>query len=146
MIYDCKNPLQAAQLLTRAQQLASAQKIVELTEKKKRRSINQNSYLHLILGYFASQYGCDLEYAKKNYFKILCNKDIFYKKIHDEFLGEITVLRSSSELDTGEMTTAINRFRNWSSMTAGIYLPEANEHEQLMYAEQEVQRNKDYIY
>jgi hypothetical protein len=145
MIYDCKNPLQAAQLLTRAQQLASAQKIVELTEKKKRRSINQNSYLHLILGYFASQYGCDLEYAKKNYFKILCNKEIFFKNIHDEFLGDITVLRSSSELDTGEMTTAIDRFRNWSSMTAGIYLPEANEQEQMVYAEQEVERNKEYI-
>ena len=145
MIYDCNNPLQVSQLNTRMQKLIKGKKVVEMTEKKPKRSLNQNSYLHLILGYFASQYGCELEYAKKNYFKILCNKEIFFKAIHDNFLGDITVLRSSSELDTAEMTTAIDRFRNWSSMEAGIYLPEANEQEQLIYAEQELQRNKEFI-
>ena len=145
MIYDLKNPLQRANFTTRANALFASQKVVELTEKKPVRTIQQNKYLHVIIGYFASQYGCTIEYAKQNYFKILCNKNIFVRETDDKYLGKVTVARSSASLDTAEMTTAIERFRNWASAEAGIYLPEPNESEMLTYAQQELERYKQYL-
>ena len=145
MIYDLKNALQRENFKTRANSLFVSQKVVELTEKKPVRTIQQNKYLHVIIGYFATQYGCTLEYVNQNYFKILCNKDIFVRDTDDKYLGKVTIVRSSAALDTSEMTTAIDRFRNWASAEAGIYLPEPHESEMLTYAMQEMERYKQYL-
>jgi hypothetical protein len=118
---------------------------VELTEKKPKRTTQQNKYLHTLLGFFACETGNTLEYVKQNYYKKLVNPAIFTRRINDKFLGEMEVLRSSTDLDTAEMTTSIDRFRNWSASVAGIYLPAANEHQMLIYAQQEIQRNQEFI-
>ena len=101
---------------------------VELTEKKPLRSIKQNRYLHLILGLFALEYGETLDYVKSEFFKLTANPEIFVYERVNQKTGEVrSALRSSADLDTREMTIAIERFRNWSSQTAGIYLPAPNE-------------------
>jgi hypothetical protein len=64
------------------------------------------------LAYFGLEVGEDAEYVKKNYFKILCNKDIFIREIEDKYLGKIKVLRSSADLDTDEMTERLKGFVN----------------------------------
>ena len=119
--------------------------IVELTEKKPRRSNQQNAYLHVILGYFAMETGNTLEWVKQQYFKKLVNADIFIREQEDKWLGSMKVLRSSADLDSAEMTTAIDRFRNWSSSEAGIYLPSANEEDMLSLMEIEISRYKQYL-
>ena len=43
------------------------------------------------------------------------------------------------------MTLSIDRFRNWSAANAGIYLPAANEHQMLLYAQQEMERGKEFL-
>lgn len=43
------------------------------------------------------------------------------------------------------MTTAIQRFRNWSSMEAGIYLPEPSDQEFLDHIQNEIERHKEYL-
>lgn len=144
MLYDLSNDFQSAQFNTRCATLLDKGCIVELTEKKQRRSISQNSYLHLILSYFALEYGESPEYVKRQYFKILCNADIFIRDKVDNFRGTIKVLRSSADLDTAEMSLAIERFRNWASKEAGIYLPDANEHLMIQQMEMELSRNKKY--
>jgi len=145
MLYDLDNPLQAEQFKLRVNKLYKEKKIVSLSEKKKQRTLNQNAYLHVILGYFASETGNTLEYVKENYFKKLCNKDIFVVSCDDRFLGKVEVLRSSASLTTEEMTTAINRFRNWASSEAFIYLPEPSEEYLLSLAEIETEKYKDYL-
>ena len=57
----------------------------------------------------------------------------------------IKTLRSSSELSTGEMTLAIERFRNYSSAQAGIYLPSPNENEFLLHIQQEIEKDKEFL-
>ena len=121
---------------------------VELTEKKPLRSIKQNRYLHLILGWFGLEYGETLAYIKEEFFKRTANPDIFvYERINRK-TGEVRrALRSSADLDTREMTIAIERFRNWSSQTAGIYLPAPNEDkflEQIM-RDLEMYNNQLYV-
>ena len=55
MLYNLSNPLDAQNARTRLEMLIKRGANAELTEKKPKRSLSQNSYLHLLLGYFASQ-------------------------------------------------------------------------------------------
>ncbi len=125
------------------EQLIKSGSVIEL-KKKQKRTLNQNSYLHLILSWFASETGYTLEYVKTEFFKRLCNPDIFNVNVHGIF-GRVKDLRSTTELDTKEMTTAIDRFRNWSGSEAGIYLPAPNEDEYLQQIEIEISRKQEWI-
>ena len=42
MVYDTSNPLDKANFMLRAKKLAESGKVIELTEKKPRRSLPQN--------------------------------------------------------------------------------------------------------
>lgn len=146
MLYDLSNPLHSEQFKLRVNKLYQSKAVVELTEKKPKRSIPQNKYLHLILGYFGVETGNDLNWVKREYFKKLCNKDIFVREREDSITkAKVKYLRSTADLTTDEMTTAIERFRNWSSQEAGVYIPSSDEHELLMIAEMGTERNKQYL-
>ena len=143
MLYDTSNPLDKANFEIRAKKLAESGKIVELREKKPVRTNLQNAYLHVIIGYFASQYGCGMEEAKVRFYKLKCNPELFWID-NPKRPGE-KMIRSSAKLDKAEMSLSIERFRNWSSMEAGIYLPDAHEDYLLQLAEIEIEKNKNYI-
>ena len=145
MIYDTSNPLDKVNFLFRAKKLAESGKVIDLTEKKPRRSLPQNKYLHVILAYFGTQTGNTLEWVKQQYYKKLVNPDLFIQEKEDRYLGKIKVLRSSADLDTSEFSLSIERFRNWASQEAGIYLPSADEYIIIQQMEIEIERNKDYI-
>lgn len=119
--------------------------IVEVKRKHRRRSLSQNSYLHLLLGYFASEFGYSLEEVKYDIFKRKCNPDIFKVERVNKRGKKVTALRSSRDLDTAEMTTAIERFRNWSSAVAGLYLPSPGEEQALIYAQQQIEKYEQYL-
>lgn len=119
--------------------------VVEITKKRINRTLSQNSYLHVILQFFASEYGCSLEEVKVDFFKRECNRELFERKQINAKGVEVTFLRSSADLDTAEMAIAITRFRNWSSAVAGIYLPSAGENEFLLHCQQEIERYKEYV-
>lgn len=145
MLFDTSNPLQKEQFKARSAKLAESGKVVELTEKKPVRTSNQNRFLHVALGYFACETGNTLEWVKQQYFKKLVNPDIFIREKTDEYLGRIKVLRSSADLDTAEMTTAIERFRNWASRETGVYIPSPEEGDLIRLMEIEMERNKEFI-
>lgn len=144
-LYDTSNPLQKEQFKARSAKLAESGKIVELTEKKPKRPLHQNAYLHVILGYFACETGNTLEWVKQQYYKKLVNPSIFIREREDMYLGRIKFLRSSADLDSEEMTTSITRFRNWASETCGIYLPSPDEERLIQLMEIEIERNKNYL-
>lgn len=146
MIFNLNNPYDVEKYDEYVAKLRAQCAVVEVKKRHPNRSLAQNSYLHVILGYFASLYGCSMEYVKSEYFKKICNPDLLTTKRKTKIGEEITDLRSTSELDTAQMTFAIERFRNWSASVAGIYLPSPNEGEALIYAEQIMEQNKEYIY
>ena len=137
MIYNLKNKIQADKAKQYLNTLIESDAIIELKQKRKNRTYQQNRYLHLILSYFALDTGHSLEYIKQEVFKRLVNRDLFLKKVNGK-LGTVNELRSSSELDTKEMTEAIERFRSWCSTEFGIYIPGPNENEYLQSLEQEL--------
>ena len=116
-----------------------------MTEKKPRRSLPQNRYLHVLLAYFGTQTGNTLEWVKQQYYKKLVNPDLFIREKEDKYLGKIKVLRSSADLDTSEFSLSIERFRNWASQEAGIYLPSADEYIIIQQMEIEIERNKEFL-
>lgn len=145
MWYDGNNELEAMQARMRLDKLIKDGKVFELTEKKPKRSLPQNAYLHVLLSYFAAETGNTLEWVKKEYYKKLVNPDIFIRTKEDRFRGLVKYLRSSAELDTAEMTTSIDRFRNWSASEVGIYLPSPDEERLLQLAQIEIEKNKEFI-
>lgn len=144
MIYDLSNALHLESFKLRCNALVKKRVIVELTERKPRRTSQQNRYLYVIIGLLASELGETTEYVKEQYFKRLCNPEIFIRTKEDQFRGNIEVVRSTSELDTAEMSTAIDRFRNWAA-TEGYYLPSPEDDAMLAMAEREIIRNKTYL-
>lgn len=144
-LFDLSNPLEKANFLLRAKKLADSGVIVDLTEKKPRRSLPQNKYLHVVLAYFGTQTGNTKEWVKQQYYKKLVNPDLFIREKEDKYLGKIKVLRSSADLDTNEMSLSVERFRNWASQEAGIYIPSADEAILIQQMEIEIERNKEFL-
>ena len=145
MIYNLKNALDKESFKVRVNQLFLKCETVELTSKKPR-TMKQNSYLHLIISFLGCKIGLKADYVKEIYYKAECNSDLFLSEKFDPTLGRnVTILRSSKELTTEEMTLSIQRFRNWSSQEAGVFLPDAINVEMLMEMEREVSRHKEYL-
>ena len=117
---------------------------VELVEKVKR-SLSQNSYLHVLLGILAIDQGVTMDYAKEFYYKRHVNRDIFVVSRKDKIVGDIEVLRSSRDLTVEEMRISIDRLRNWASSELGCYLPSADEESLLKEAEIEILRYRSYL-
>lgn len=119
--------------------------IVEVKKKNRPRSLAQNSYLHFCIDYYASEFGYDREYAKQDIFKQLVNREIFARQRMNKRGQMVTYWRSTSDLDTKEMTDAIEKFRNYASMIAGLYIPEANEESALCEAMKQIALCEKYL-
>ena len=144
MIYSTEIPTQKERAKERFEWLISNAKRIELKEKKQKRSIAQNSYLHLILGWFGLQFGYTLEEVKQEIFKKEVNPEIFYAG-EKEGVVNIQMWRSTTALDTGELTTAIDRFRDFSA-THGCYLPEPKDLAHLEQIENELSKHSSKQY
>ena len=145
MIYRLNNEYEVPKLREKVEAAIASGATVEFKKIHPARSLRQNAYLHVLLGYFGSEYGLSLEEVKLDIFKRLCNRDIFTQTITNKKGNNIEHLRSSASLTTAEMTTAIERFRNWSASVAGIYLPSPDEQEFLMHCRQVIEQNKEFI-
>ena len=144
MIYDAKKEIDIQRANSRLKYLIEKKKLFEIIEKKERRSISQNNYLHLIFSWFAIQTGYTEEEVKQEIFKKHINPSLFYEGEHGQIV-KIERWRSTAELDTGEMTLAIDRFRDYSAKELGIYLPEPKDLAHLQEIEIEIKKQPQYL-
>ena len=91
--------------------------VIELKKVPKKRTIRQNSYVHKLFTLWGSETGYTTEEAKQVVKREL---GYVYEKNGREFFTQ------TSNMDTGELTEFIDRFRNWSARN-GLYLPSADE-------------------
>lgn len=146
MIFNSKIEFQKNKAISLFNLYLEKNKTFELREIKPKRSISQNSYLHLILSWYALEYGETFEFIKQEVFKKQINKDIFEFEFVNKKTGKIRVAyKSTSILDSKEMTIAIERFRYYASKEAGIYLPEPKDLAILQEIEIEIKNNKQYL-
>lgn len=146
MIYDLSNPLHANSLLAKVEQDVERKKIVEYKEKQMTRTIAQNSYAHVAIGYFALQIGETLEYCKRRYFKYTCNPDIFVREKTDKITKDrVKELRSMTDLTKEELSTSIERFVRWAHDVAEIPIPPPEKTELVNRMRMEVENNRRFI-
>ena len=144
MIYNLSSPLDKANFLLRAKKLAESGVIVDLTEKKPRRSLPQNNFLWLCLSYWGSQTGYTKEEAEAIYKNV--NSDIYYTR---RVIAGIDVeyIRHTYELDTAEMTASIEKWRNWAAMNDAypVYIPSPEDYQLVQMMEVDVSKNANYL-
>lgn len=122
---------EAFEYLTR---LSAKDSIVEVKKISPKRSLRQNSYLHLLLGAFGNHFGYTLEEAKIIYKEV--NKSIYaYTK------NNRTFFRSSADLSVDEMKQTIDNFRQ-KSAEQGCELPLATDQNWLMSIENMIEQSK----
>ena len=116
---------------------------VDLKKYYKNRSIPQNRYLHLILSYFAHCYGCTLTESKEIYFKQYACRHIFLVETEDKRGNKVKYFRSTSSLNTVEMSDAINNFIAYAHCN-GIEIPPPDDDLALRYCEREIEKTKQF--
>lgn len=142
MIYDTSKDFDKQSALAYFNKLILGKKIIEIKEIKPLRTLNQNRYIHLLFNWFAYQTGYTSDEVKQMVFKQIVNADLFYEGEFETSLGtKIHRFRSTKDLDTKEMTTAIDKFRDYASSEAGIYLPEPSDLASIQLLELELKRS-----
>ena len=142
-LYDLRNDLDVRRLCTRIEADRRNGRVVGY-ETKTTRTLGQNRYLHLVIGVVAMETGNTIAYTKEKYFKRLVNPDLFVVEKEDRFLGKVQLLRSSKDLTIPEMSTAIDKFRQWAAEN-GIYIPDAADEQRLRELEIEMSRMQRWL-
>lgn len=143
MLYDGANPYDAEKALDKVKRLIAEKCKFQIVREAVKRTLAQNSYYHLIVRYWASQYGCSEQEAELDYFKRVCNPTLFYTG--ECYKDGSRKMRSTSELSSAEMSMAIERFRNWSASVAGIYIPSPDERDCIFHCRQEIERVNEFL-
>ena len=97
--------------------LVKDQSGIELKKIHKKRTNQQNRYVHALFSLFGMEYGYSTEEAKT-----LIKRELGYTYEKNDHI----FLEHTSDMDTKKLTEFIDRFRNFSSST-GLYLPTADE-------------------
>jgi hypothetical protein len=118
---------------------------VELSKKRHQRSLPQNSYMHMCIAYFASEYGITLEEAKFEFFKKRYNPELFVRRRKNKQGKVITYIRSSADLDTKEMSIAIESFKNKVAEEFGLSIPDAEDYDALAEAQKQIEMYAEYL-
>lgn len=140
--YHLNNPhdyLAALDFINRAKE----QKFdIELKKYYPKRSNKQNGFLYFLLQYFAHQYGVSTVESKEIYLKRYACPHIFEQeaKVGDQ---TVTYYRSTSDLNTAEMASAIRGFIDYANMH-GIMLPEPTDDLAIRCAEREMESSNGW--
>ena len=116
---------------------------IELKRYSPKRSNKQNAYYHFICSYFAHQYGCTDFEAENVYMKQFAAREIFEVETEDKNNRHIRYFRSSADLNTVEMSSAIRNFLAYAECN-GIMIPYENDELGRRFCEQELERTKSY--
>jgi len=145
MIYDLSSKIDLAEAIERLDFLIKNERIVELKEVRAIRSNQQNRYLHLIFKMIAAETGYDAETVKQDIVKRIVCKEIFLKEVTGKSGKTIESYRSTSELDSKEMTDVIERIRDYFSVNLDMYIPAPNESQKLLYLERRLSQLGNYL-
>lgn len=146
MVYNPEKPIDIQNAITKIKYFIDKKAVFELKRKQVSKTYPQLKYVHLIMGWFAWEYGETKEYIKLEYFKKLVNPDIFQYEFINRKTAEVRIeYRSLADISKEEMTLAINRFRDYSSKEAGIYLPEPKDLALMQEIEIQIKNNQNHL-
>tara|TARA_R110000796_G_C14262809_1_gene400214 strand:+ start:35 stop:448 length:414 start_codon:yes stop_codon:yes gene_type:complete len=110
---------------------------VELKELRDKRTVKQNSYLHVLINLYAIEFGYTKREAK-TYLKRESSQLIYIK-------NNVKFLRSTADLNGKEMTDFIDWIRTHSSVN-GCYLPTPKEYiDNRFEIDKDIDKHKEYL-
>ncbi len=117
-------------------------KEIELKLYYPKRTNQQNKYLYFCLQWFAHEYNCTVLEAKEVILKRISAPHIFEREMQ---VGNdiIKYYRSTADLDTVEMMSAIENFRAYADMV-GHPIPDEHDQELRRYCEREIEKTTAY--
>jgi hypothetical protein len=146
MIYNGDNSFDVQKAVEKLKYFIAKKMLFELKAKNQKKTIAQNNYFHLIVSYFAYEYGETVEYVKTEIVKKIVCPNVFKSEYANFRTGEIREeWRSFASLDKDETMLVIDMFRNYASKEAGIYLPEPKDLNHLQEIEKIITNNKSYL-
>ena len=136
---DPRDYLSALDFINRAKE---QNKEIELKYYHPKRSGQQNKYLYFCLQWFAHETNCTTVEAKEVFLKRIAAPHIFERELQ---VGNDTIkyYRSTADLDTVEMMSAIENFRTYADMN-GHPIPDANDQELIRYCEREIEKTTQF--
>lgn len=117
---------------------------LEISKPRAQRSNQQNNFYYFCLKYYASQIGFTRTDSERE-FKELCNPDIFVREVKDSLGNVHKVIRSSADLTKEEMTSALNNFRVYAEINAGVTIPYESDYADIQAAKREIDKVRSYI-
>lgn len=146
MLYNPKNQVDIQRAIEKIKYFIAKGYVFELRKKQEPKSLNQNKYFHLIVSWFALEYGETARYVKDEIVKKIVCREVFLTEYANHKTGEIREeYRSFSELTKEETSLVINKFRDYSSKEAGIYLPEPKDLVFLEEIEIQIKNNSQFL-
>ena len=117
-------------------------KEIELKFYHPKRSGQQNRYLYFCLQWFAHENNCTTVESKEVFLKRIAAPHIFERELQ---VGNdnIKYYRSTADLDTVEMMSAIENFRAYADM-CGHPIPSPDDQELIRYCEREIEKTTQY--
>jgi hypothetical protein len=142
MKYDFNNSIDATSAKLYLNKLIEEGAKVELKKIRGKRTLKQNSYFHVVITIFAMELGYTIEEAKTMLKRMYSNSEpsMVYQKKGYKFL------RSTTTMDTKELTNFIEWIRNYAAIDAGIYIPTSEEYLINQYnIDKQIEQNKQYL-
>jgi len=142
MKYDLRNTIEINQCELQLTKLIEEGAKIELKKIRGKRTLKQNSYFHVVITIFAMELGYTIEEAKTMLKRMYSNAEpsMVYQKKGYKFL------RSTTTMDTKELTNFIEWIRNYAAIDAGIYIPTSEEYLINQYnIDKQIEQNKQYL-
>lgn len=144
MIYDLNDPRDYLDACKVFETACDKKSKIDIRRHSRERTSPQNRFYHFMLRYFALQYGCTETEASEIYMKRQACPQIFEQEKKNRFGNVIKTYRSSADLSSSEMSSAIRNFMAWSSI-GGIEIPDPEDRESIRWCEKEIERNQSMI-
>lgn len=121
MLLDLRNSIDVKRARAYLDNLIEKGAKVELKKVPQIRTLKQNAFLHVCLGYFCAETGFTIDEAKEIFSRELPDM-MRYEKNGSHFR------KSTAELDTKEMTILIDKIREVALDQLGLYIPTSQEY------------------
>lgn len=131
MIFDLQKDFELA--YEYFMKLAESNSKINLTKIKTKRTVSQNAYIHVCFGIICMETGYSIQEAKT---VLKREYGLVYEKNGNKFL------RSTADLDTGEMTGFIDWIRQFAHVQLGAYIPTPDEYIQNQF---EIDKQLEHI-
>lgn len=146
MIYNPEKTIDCERAIEKLKYYITKKQPFELKRMAVSKSSNQNSYFHLLIGWFALEYGETSEYVKQEIIKKIVCPEIFKSEFINKKTGEIREdWKSWSSLTKDEATYVIDKFKHYASKEAGIYLPEPTNIVALREIQIQIKNHQHYL-